>query len=67
MIRILSDRVKEKGMQKIARFPWFDHQAEEAVQFWLSVFRNSKILRTLRYGRKGPGPFGTVKTVAFRI
>lgn len=54
-------------MQKITPFLWFDHQAEEAVQFYLSVFRNSKHLRTLRYAREGPGPAGTVMTVAFRI
>jgi predicted 3-demethylubiquinone-9 3-methyltransferase (glyoxalase superfamily) len=59
--------MEERCMQKITPFLWFDHQAEEAVKFYLGVFRNAKILRTLRYGREGPGPEGTVMTVAFRI
>lgn len=54
-------------MQKITPFLWFDHQAEEAVAFYLSVFKNSKILRTVRYGRVGPGPEGTVMTINFLI
>ena len=54
-------------MQKITPFLWFDHQAEEAVKFYLSVFKNSKVLRTVRYGQAGPGPEGTVMTINFLI
>lgn len=54
-------------MQKITPFLWFDHQAEEAVNFYLSVFENSKVLRTVRYGAAGPGPEGTVMTIDFLI
>jgi predicted 3-demethylubiquinone-9 3-methyltransferase (glyoxalase superfamily) len=54
-------------MQKITPFLWFDHQAEEATNFYLSVFKNSKKLRVVRYGKAGPGPEGTVMTVDFII
>ena len=54
-------------MQKITPFLWFDHQAEEAANFYISVFSNAKILRTVRYGEEGPGPKGTVMTIEFRI
>lgn len=54
-------------MQKITPFLWFDNQAEEATNFYVSVFSNSKILRTVRYGEAGPGPKGTVMTIEFRI
>ncbi|HTY14895.1 MAG TPA: VOC family protein [Methanoregulaceae archaeon] len=43
-------------MQKITPFLWFDYQAEEAVRYYISVFKNSKIVRTVRYGQAGPGP-----------
>ena len=54
-------------MQKITPFLWFDDQAEEAANFYVSVFGNAKILRTVRYGEEGPGPKGTVMTIEFRI
>jgi predicted 3-demethylubiquinone-9 3-methyltransferase (glyoxalase superfamily) len=54
-------------MQKITPFLWFDHQAEEAMNFYLSVFGKSKILRIVRYGDAGPGPAGTVMTAEFQI
>jgi predicted 3-demethylubiquinone-9 3-methyltransferase (glyoxalase superfamily) len=54
-------------MQKITPFLWFDHQAEEAANFYVSVFGNAKILRTVRYGEEGPGPKGTIMTIEFRI
>ncbi len=53
--------------QKITPFLWFDHQAEEAAQFYTSVFPNSKITAMTRYGDAGPGPKGTVMTVAFQL
>jgi len=54
-------------MQKITPFLWFDTQAEEAVKFYASVFPNSKILKTARYGEAGPGPKGSVMTVEFEL
>ena len=54
-------------MQKITPFLWFDHQAEEAANFYVSVFKNSKILDISRYGEGGPGPEGTVMTVTFQL
>lgn len=52
-------------MQKITPFLWFNSQAEEAVNFYLSVFERSKIFRITRYGKEGPVPAGTVMTVEF--
>jgi len=58
-------------MQKITPFLWFDTQAEEAVNFYLSIFRNSKIMNVARYGDDGAKvsgrPRGSVMTVAFQL
>jgi predicted 3-demethylubiquinone-9 3-methyltransferase (glyoxalase superfamily) len=54
-------------IQKITPFLWFDTQAEEAAHFYVSVFRNSKISTVTRYGDHGPGPKGSVMTVAFQL
>ena len=54
-------------MQKISPFLWFDGKAEEAVNFYTSVFRNSKIGDVMRYGDAGPGPKGSVMTATFEI
>jgi predicted 3-demethylubiquinone-9 3-methyltransferase (glyoxalase superfamily) len=54
-------------MQKITPFLWFDNQAEEAAKFYTSIFSNSKIVGGARYGEEGPGPQGTVMTVAFEL
>jgi predicted 3-demethylubiquinone-9 3-methyltransferase (glyoxalase superfamily) len=54
-------------VQGINPFLWFDHQAEEAAQFYTSVFENSKILSVQRYGKAGPGEDGTVMTVSFQL
>ncbi len=54
-------------MQKITPFLWFDNQAEEAANFYVSVFKNSKVLSVVRYGETGPGPKGTVMTVEFEL
>jgi predicted 3-demethylubiquinone-9 3-methyltransferase (glyoxalase superfamily) len=55
-------------MPKITPFLWFDHQAEEAAKFYVSVFKkDSKITAVSRYGESGPGPKGSVMTVAFRL
>jgi predicted 3-demethylubiquinone-9 3-methyltransferase (glyoxalase superfamily) len=52
-------------MQKISPFLWFDGQAEEAANFYVSIFPNSKVKRIGRYGEAGPGPAGSVMTVEF--
>lgn len=54
-------------MNKITPFLWFDNQAEEAAKFYLSVFGNGRILKTVRFGDAGPGPKGAVMTVAFEV
>jgi predicted 3-demethylubiquinone-9 3-methyltransferase (glyoxalase superfamily) len=52
-------------MQKIRPFLWFDKEAEEAANFYISVFKNSRVLEVARYGAAGPGPAGSVLTVTF--
>ena len=54
-------------MQKITPFLWFDNNAEDAVKFYVSIFKNSKIGKITRYGEAGPGPKGTVMIVTFEI
>lgn len=54
-------------MQKITPFLWFDGNAEEAASFYISVFKNAKILRTARYREGSPGQAGMVMTVNFTI
>jgi predicted 3-demethylubiquinone-9 3-methyltransferase (glyoxalase superfamily) len=54
-------------MQKITPFLWFDNNAEEAMNFYVSVFKNSKITSLTRFGDAGPGPKGTVMTGIFQI
>ena len=53
--------------QKITPFLWFDSQAEEAAKFYTSIFKNSKIVSATRYGDAGPGPKGSVQTIAFEL
>jgi len=54
-------------MQKISPFLWFDNQAEEAMNFYLSVFKDSKAGKIVRYGDAGPGPKGSVMVVSFEL
>jgi len=54
-------------MQKIHPFLWFDNQAEEAMNFYVSIFKNSKIGKVVRYGDAGPGPKGSAMTVTFEL
>ncbi len=54
-------------MQKITPFLWFDGKAEEAMNFYTSIFKNSKIVSITRYGEEGPGPKGTVMSVTFQL
>ena len=54
-------------MNKITPFLWFDDKAEEAVHFYTSIFKNSKIGSVTRYGEGGPGPNGTVMSATFQL
>lgn len=54
-------------MQKITPFLWFNGNAEEAMNFYTSIFHNSKIVRVTSYGEGGPFPKGTVMTGTFQI
>jgi predicted 3-demethylubiquinone-9 3-methyltransferase (glyoxalase superfamily) len=58
---------RENLMPKITPFLWFDKQAEEAARFYVSIFKNSKIVGVTRYGGAGPGPQGSVMTVTFEL
>ena len=57
--------------QKITPFLWFDHQAEEAAEFYVSIFKNSKILNVVRYTEAGKEvhgrPPGSAMTVEFQL
>lgn len=55
------------AMQKITPFLWFDNQAEEAMEFYVSIFRNSKVHGVSRYGEGGPGPAGSVMMASFEL
>jgi predicted 3-demethylubiquinone-9 3-methyltransferase (glyoxalase superfamily) len=54
-------------MNKITPFLWFDNQAEEAMNFYVSLFKNSKILNVSRYGEGAPVPAGTVMSATFEL
>jgi predicted 3-demethylubiquinone-9 3-methyltransferase (glyoxalase superfamily) len=54
-------------MQKITPFLWFNNNAEEAVNFYISIFKNSKIVNISRYGEAGPGPKDTVMSATFEL
>jgi predicted 3-demethylubiquinone-9 3-methyltransferase (glyoxalase superfamily) len=58
---------EETRMQKITPFLWFDDQAEAAANFYVSIFRNSRIVDISRYGEAGPGPNGGAMTVVFEL
>jgi predicted 3-demethylubiquinone-9 3-methyltransferase (glyoxalase superfamily) len=53
--------------QQITPFLWFDDNADEAVNFYLSIFKDSRLLDTKRYGETGPGPKGTIMTATFEL
>ena len=53
--------------QKITTFLWFDSNAEEAANFYVSVFKNSRILNSVRYGDVGPGAKGTIMIIDFEL
>ena len=54
-------------MQKITPFLWFDGNAEEAMNFYTSIFKNAKVGNISRYGEAGPGPAGSVLTASFEL
>jgi predicted 3-demethylubiquinone-9 3-methyltransferase (glyoxalase superfamily) len=54
-------------MSRITPFLWFDNNAEEAMNFYISIFKHSKVKRVTRYGEAGPGPAGTVMTAEFEL
>ena len=55
------------GKQKITTFLWFDNNAEEAMNFYVSIFKNSRIVEVARYGEAGPGKPGSVMTGTFEL
>ena len=54
-------------MQKITPFLWFDGKAQQAMDFYTSIFKNSKVVSVSRYGDAGPGPKGTVMSAIFEL
>jgi predicted 3-demethylubiquinone-9 3-methyltransferase (glyoxalase superfamily) len=54
-------------MNKITPFLWFDGKAEEAADFYVSIFKNSKIRGITRYGEAGPGPKGAAMSANFQL
>ena len=54
-------------MQKITPFLWFNTEAEQAVELYTSIFKNSKVNIVTRYGKNQPGPEGSVMTIAFEL
>src|SRR5688572_8072084 len=60
-------KIKTTHMQQITPFLWFSTEAEEAANYYISVFKNSKMLDIQRYGDAGPGPKGTVMVLSFEL
>ncbi len=54
-------------MQKVTPFLWFDGNAEDAANYYISIFKNSKMGKISRYGDAGPGPKGSAMSVTFQI
>jgi predicted 3-demethylubiquinone-9 3-methyltransferase (glyoxalase superfamily) len=54
-------------MPKITPFLWFDTEGEQAANFYVSVFKNSRIVSVHHYGSAGPRPIGMVMTVEFEL
>jgi predicted 3-demethylubiquinone-9 3-methyltransferase (glyoxalase superfamily) len=54
-------------VHKITPFLWFDDKAEEAMNFYVSIFKNSRVGSVTRYGDAGPGPKGTVMSATFQL
>jgi predicted 3-demethylubiquinone-9 3-methyltransferase (glyoxalase superfamily) len=54
-------------MQKISPFLWFNDNAEQAANFYVSIFKNSRVVSVSRFGEAGPGPKGTTMSVTFEL
>jgi len=59
--------LQNSNAQKITPFLWFNDQAEEAMNFYISIFKNSKAGAISRYGEGGPGPKGSVMSASFEL
>jgi predicted 3-demethylubiquinone-9 3-methyltransferase (glyoxalase superfamily) len=59
--------LKEEGMKKITPFLWYDGQAEEAMNFYISIFKNSEVVSISRNDDENSGKPGTVMSVSFRL
>jgi predicted 3-demethylubiquinone-9 3-methyltransferase (glyoxalase superfamily) len=55
------------SLQKISPFLWFNDNAEQAIQHYISIFRHAKIIASTRYGDAGPGPKGALMTATFQL
>jgi predicted 3-demethylubiquinone-9 3-methyltransferase (glyoxalase superfamily) len=68
-ITVLHIQRKQSPMaiQKITPFLWFENQAEDAANLYVSIFGNSRITHVSRYGDAGPGPKGSAMVVAFEL
>jgi len=64
---VAEDNRTSPRTQKVTTFLWFDSNAEEAVNFYVSVFKNATILNTVRYGEVGPKPKGSVMIIDFEL
>jgi predicted 3-demethylubiquinone-9 3-methyltransferase (glyoxalase superfamily) len=66
-LNFAQQRPREISMPKITPFLWFDGKAEEAMNYYLSIFKNSKAVRVTRCGEAGPGPKGSVMSAHFQL
>jgi predicted 3-demethylubiquinone-9 3-methyltransferase (glyoxalase superfamily) len=62
---MLDDGEEWPRMQRIVPFVWFDDRAEEAMNFYVSIFKNWGVVGVSRYGDAGPAPKGTVMVASF--
>jgi predicted 3-demethylubiquinone-9 3-methyltransferase (glyoxalase superfamily) len=60
-------KTEQHYTQKITPFLWFNNNAEEAIDFYMSIFKDSKVLHVLRYGDAGPGPKGSIMSASFQL
>lgn len=63
----LDDQLTQNAMQKITPFLWFDNNLEEALDFYTSVFKSSKIIQVSRLPDGTPGPKGKVLSATFEL
>ncbi|MDO1445766.1 VOC family protein [Rhodocytophaga aerolata] len=60
-------KTEQRHTQKITPFLWFNNNAEEAMNFYMSIFKDSKVKNVLRYGDAGPGPKGGFMSASFQL